>query len=251
MTATRRIDPHVKVLDEAVVERARRRGLDALVYAPHFTRLPEIRRKAAALSTHEVRVVPGREVFTGTYRNRKHVLALGLEEPVPDFITLEAAMTAFERQDATVLAPHPEYLTIGLAEADIRQYRGVVDAVEVYNPKYLPGHAGRSRTIAADLDLPTFASSYAHLGRTVGDVWTETDHALGDDRAVASALTAGDARVGRRTGVGPRLRSAAEIGHIVWENTWKKADRIALPGIEPTHPRNDAYRGRFDDAYVY
>jgi len=249
----RRIDPHVKVLDESLVRRATRRGLDAVVYAPHFTRLPEIQRRARELSTDDLHVVPAREVFTGTYRNRKHVLALGLTEPVPDFISLEAAMAEFERQDATVLAPHPEYLTVGLTEADLRRYGDRIDAVEIYNPKYLPGDAGRSRSLATELDLPVFGSSYAHLGWTIGDVWTETERAIEEPgvEAVRAALEADGNRVSRRSGVGPLLRSASEIGHLAWENTVQKIDRIGFPGMEDTHPNDDLYEGRFDDAYVY
>lgn len=249
--STSRIDPHVKVLDESLAERARRRGLDAVVYAPHFTRLPEIRCRAATLSTDDLLVVPGREVFTGTYRDRKHVLALDLEDPVPDFISLEAAMAEFERQDATVLAPHPEYLTVGLTEADLRAYADVIDAVEVYNPKYLPGDGPRSRSLATEFDLPAFGSSYAHLGWTIGDVWTETERAVEDVDDLAAALPVRGNRVSRRSGVGPRLRSASELGHLVWENTGKKIDRIVFPGVETTHPHDDVYGGRFDDAYVY
>ncbi|WP_248518138.1 PHP domain-containing protein [Salinarchaeum laminariae] len=264
--STSRIDPHVKVLDESIVERAADRGIDAVVYAPHFTRLPEIERRARALSTEDVLVAPAREVFTGTYQNRKHVLALGLDEPVPDFISLEAAMAEFERQDATVLAPHPEYLTVGLSEADLWKYADRIDAIEVYNPKYLPGHGPRSRSIATELDLPAFGSSYAHLGWTVGDVWTETAQPVAADRrpeddqdpdcsehatTIAHALTDAGNRVSRRSGVGQRLRSASEIGHLAWENTWKKIDRIGFPGMEDTHPHDDLYDGRFDDAYVY
>ncbi|GAB3686436.1 PHP domain-containing protein [Salinarchaeum chitinilyticum] len=257
-----RIDPHVKVLDESIVERAARRDLDAVVYAPHFTRLPEIERRARALTTEDVLVVPAREVFTGPYRNRKHVLAMGLESPVPDFISLEAAMAEFERQDATVLAPHPEYLTVGLSEADLREYADLIDAIEIYNPKYFPGHGPRSRSLATELDLPAFGSSYAHLGWTVGDVWTETTasipRAAGDDPActayaatIADALTTAETRVSRHSGVGQRLRSASEIAHLAWENTWKKIDRIGFPGMEDTHPHDETYEGRFDDAYVY
>jgi len=249
--STSRIDPHVKVLDESLVQRAIRQGLDAVVYAPHFTRLPEIERRAAALSTEELTVVPAREVFTGTYRNRKHVLALGLAEPVPDFISLSAAMAEFERQDATVLAPHPEYLTVGLSETDLREYADVIDALEIYNPKFFPGHGSRARTLAAELDLPAFGSSYAHLGWTIGDVWTETEGAVADAESVQRALTDSDNRVGRRSGLGARMRSASEIGHLAWENTWKKIDRIGFPGMEDTHPNDELYGGRFDDAYVY
>ena len=56
-----RIDPHVKVLDDRVVRRAKSRDIDALVYAPHFTRLPEIRQRAAQYSDEELLVLPGRE----------------------------------------------------------------------------------------------------------------------------------------------------------------------------------------------
>ncbi|PSQ55842.1 metal-dependent phosphoesterase, partial [Halobacteriales archaeon SW_12_67_38] len=76
-----RIDAHVKVLDERVVSRAKRYGLDAVVYAPHFVRLPEIRAKARAFSDDDLLVVPGRELFTGSWRNRQHVLAFGLTDP--------------------------------------------------------------------------------------------------------------------------------------------------------------------------
>ena len=65
-----RVDLHVKVLDERVVERAKARGLDALVYAPHFTRLPAIRARAARFSDDDLLVVPAREVFTGSWRDR-------------------------------------------------------------------------------------------------------------------------------------------------------------------------------------
>ena len=177
----RRIDPHVKVLDDRVVQRAVRAGLDAIVYAPHFTRLPEIQRTARHYSSDDLLVVPGREVFTGAYGDRKHVLAIGLADPVPDFVELDAAMAEFERQDATVIAPHPEFLTVGLDADDLWTYRDLIDAIEVYNPKYLPWHTRRAHDIVDELALPAVGSSYAHLPWTVGDVWTEVDGAAAAD----------------------------------------------------------------------
>jgi len=159
---------HVKRLDGPVVTRAKCRGLDALVYAPHFTRLPTIRKRAAAMSEEELVVVPAREVFTGAWHSRRHVLAIGLEEPVPDFITLEAAMREFDRQGAAVLAPHPEFGTVSLDRAEIRDYG--VDAVETYTPKYLSRHARRAEAVARETGRPAFASSYPHLRGTLGEV---------------------------------------------------------------------------------
>lgn len=249
---TSRVDPHVKVLDDRVVERAKRAGLDAIVYAPHFTRLPEIRRRAAAYSSDELLVVPAREVFTGTWRDRKHVLAIGLTDPVPDFISLEAAMAEFDRQDATVLAPHPEFATVSLTEADLRRYRQTIDAVEIFNPKHLPWHNRRAREIAETLGCPPFASSYAHLPRSVGIAQTVFEAEMRTEADLRAAI---EARAARRVvyddGFDRMRTSAGELAHLCYENTWQKIDRFFLQGLEPTHPRHIAYDGRFDDVACY
>jgi len=245
-----RVDMHVKLLDGPVVTRAKRRGLDVLVYAPHFTRLPTVRKRAAAMSDDDLLVVPAREVFTGSWRSRKHVLAIGLEEPVPDFITLEAAMREFDRQGAAVLAPHPEFATVSLDREDVRTYG--VDAVETYNPKYLPWHAGRAQSIARETGCPAFASSYAHFPGTVGEVWTSFEEPVDDVDDLVERLTAGaPRRIYHREGPRHRLRSLAEIAHLGWENSWSKVDRVFRSGMEPTHPGHAAYGGRFDDCRVY
>ncbi|AEH38717.1 PHP domain-containing protein [Halopiger xanaduensis] len=249
---TSAVDCHVKVLDERVVERATRAGLDAIVYAPHFTRLPDIRERAAAYSSDDLRVIPAREVFTGAWHERKHVLALGLEEPVPDFIPLEAAMAEFERQDAVVLAPHPGFLNVSLSESDLQQYRDVIDAVEIFNPKHLPHHNRRAGKLAEQFDYPPFTSSYAHLPRTVGVAHTEFDAAVESEADLCRALEDDvSRRVVHENGLAHWVATAGELAHLGYENTWKKADRFFLSGTEPTHPRHIAYDGRFDDVAVY
>ncbi|WP_232687459.1 PHP-associated domain-containing protein [Halobacterium zhouii] len=249
---TTRADLHVKVLDEAVVERAKAAGVDVLVYAPHFTRLPDVRERADRFSDDELLVVPGREVFTGSYRDRRHLLAIGLEDPVPDFVTLSGALSAFDEQDAAVLAPHPTFLNVSLSAGDLSRYREQIDAVETYNPKLLSHHCKRARSIANAHDIPAFASTYAHLPRTIGEVWTEFDTDIESEADLVAALRDG---VERRTyhhhGVRHRTRSFTEKLHLAYENSWEKVDRLFLSGTEPTHPRHIAYDGRFDDVSVY
>lgn len=247
-----RVDPHVKILDEAVVQRAKARGLDALVYAPHFTRWPTISERAAAFSDDDLLVVPGRELFTGRMWNRRHVLALSLSEPIPDFITLEGAMAELDRQDAVVLAPHPEFATVSLDAGDIHQYRDVLDGVEAYNPKHRATHNRRAREIGRESELPPFASSYAHLPNTVGEVWTTFEDDIADETELLTALGS-DAprRLFHRSGRRHRLRCLAEFAHLGYENTWEKIDRVLLSGMEATHPGHIAYAGRFDDVRVY
>lgn len=246
-----RVDLHVKVLDDGVVERAKARGLDVLVYAPHFTRWPTIERQAETCSDDELTVVPGREIFTGPWYDRRHVLALDLDAPIADFITLEGAMAELRRQDATVLAPHPTFLNVSLDREQLLEYRRVIDGVEVYNPKHLPWHNWRAQSLASELDLPAFTSSYAHLPGTVGEVWTTFEADLRTASDLIEALEDGARRrLFHRSGYRHHARKLLEFSHLGYENTWKKLDRIVLSGMEATHPGHVAYGGRFDDIRV-
>jgi len=243
---------HVKILDDRVVERAKRRGIDVLVYAPHFTRWPTIHKRAAAYTDDDLLVVPAREIFTGDWRDRRHVLALDLERPIPDFVTLSGAMAELDDQNAVTLVPHPDFLTISLERDHIAQYRDQLDGIEVYNPKHLPWNNRRARALAAEFDLPPFTSSYAHLRRTVGECWVEFETAVETADDLHGALREGaDRTVLHRDGRTHTRRRVLEFAHIAYENTWQKLDRVYLSGTEPTHPGHVAYDGAFDDVSVY
>ena len=250
--APTRVDLHVKTLDERVVERAKARGLDALIYAPHFTRLSEIRARAERFAEEGLAVVPAREVFTGDWRSRRHVLAVGLDDPVPDFISFDGALREFERQGAAVLAPHPTLFNVSLSRADTFAHDDRIDAVETYNPKCPPSYNRRAQRIARAADLPAYGSSYAHVRSSVGEVWTRFDGDVRSEAALVEALKA-DAprRVVRRSGLAHEVHRIAEFAHLGYENTWEKIDRLLLSGAEPTHPERAAYGGRFDDVTVY
>lgn len=246
------VDLHVKILDEQVVERAKDRGLDALVYAPHFTRLPTIQKRARQFSDDELTVFPARELFCNSWQKRRHVLAVGLDEPVPDFLTLSGTLRELERQDAAVLVPHPGFLSVSLGLAEVEHHLDAIDAVEVYNPKHLPHHNRRARTFARKADLPTFTSSYAHLRRTVGEAWVEFERPLDDLETFVDALKVGEPRrVLHRNGLRHRVRCAMEFAHLGYENSWQKFDRVMLQGTAATHPDHVAYGGEFDDVKVY
>jgi len=251
-TEQTRVDMHVKILTDEVVTRAKRRGIDVLVYAPHFTRLPDIQRTAAHYSDDELLVMPARELFTGDWNNRRHLLAIGLSKPIADFITFEAAMAECERQDAAVVVPHPAFMNVSLTWPEIRAHAARIDALETYNAKLLPHQNRRGQRIAADLGISGVGSSYAHLSSTVGEAWTLFETDIDSEEALVDALTtSAPRRVQHRGGVGHRARGALEFSHLLYENTWEKVDRLLLSGDEPTHPRNLVYEGRFDDVSVY
>jgi predicted metal-dependent phosphoesterase TrpH len=243
---------HVKILDKGVVKRAKRRGIDMLVYAPHFTRWPTVRDRAERFSDTDLLVVPARELFTGGWRNRRHVLALDLDRGIPDFLTLAGTMSELAKQDAVVCVPHPGFLSISLDREGVQEYREYVDAIEVYNPKHLPWDNDRARRLASEFDIPGFTSSYAHLPGTIGECWTEFDCAIESAADLHAALRAGTPRTPtHRDGPGHTLRRALEFVHIGYENTWTKLDRVYLSGTEPTHPDHVAYGGAFSEHSVY
>ncbi|WP_436927755.1 PHP-associated domain-containing protein [Halosimplex amylolyticum] len=246
-----RVDLHVKILDEGVVRRAKAVGLDTLVYAPHFEHLSTIRERAARFSDDELLVVPGREFFTGTWTDRKHVLAVDPDEPVPDFLTLEDTMAEIADQNTGILVPHPEFLTLSMTESDIATYADRVDAIEVYNPKHWPWDDRRAREIARDSGLQTFISSYAHLTATIGEAWVEFDRPIDSAADLVDALRS-DAprRMYHRDGLTHFLKRRVEFAHLGWENTYDKFKRVVLEGDEPTHPAGD-YPDRFAEMNAY
>lgn len=246
------VDPHVKVLNERVVARAKARGLDVVVYAPHFVRLPEIRSRAERFSDGDLLVVPAREVFTGTWRTRRHVLAVGLSDPVPDFISLDGALAEFDRQGAAVLVPHPGFLNVSLDRATVERHVDTIHGVETHNFKTHSRQNRRARQLSRETGIPAFGSSYAHLSGSIGEVWTGFDRRLDTESALIAALREeAPRRVVRRSTLGHTLRRVAEFAHLGYENSWGKIDRLFLSGDEPTHPGNVAYEGRFDDVREY
>ena len=243
---------HVKTLDETVVERAREREVDVLVYAPHYTRLPTIRERAERLSADDLLVVPGREVFTGTWHDRRHVLVVAPEEPIPDFVTFDGALAALEEQDAAVVVPHPGFANVSLDAGDVGQHADAFHAAETHNAKLRPYQNRRARRIASETGLPAFGSSYAHLQGSVGTGLTVFDRPVESAGDLVAALRDGaPRRVVRRRGLAARARRLAEFAHVGYENTWGKVDRVLLSGMEATHPGHVAYEGRFDDVRVY
>lgn len=246
-----RIDPHVKILNDSVVERAKARGLDAVVYAPHFTPLPDIQASARKYSDDEFLVLPAREIFTGSWKNRKHILALNLTDPIPDFIHLDTAFSELSRQQAIILVPHPLFATISLTRSDIEEYQESIHGIEVYNLKHLRYHNTRADAVSGSIDLPRFGSSYAHLGGSIGEVTTVFPNCELGRTEILSAIRDGAPRtIQARSGLLHQLRRGAEISHLLYENSIQKI-LYTVQDSRRTTPSNPIYEGKFDDRSVY
>jgi predicted metal-dependent phosphoesterase TrpH len=250
--AVTRVDPHVKILDDEVVRRAKRAGLDVLVYAPHFTHISEVRDRARRYTDEGLLVVPAREYFTDRWDRRRHVLAIDPAEPIPDFLTFDATMAELDTLDATVLGPHPRFLTMSLSREDVLEYSHLFDAVEVYCPKNWWFHTRRMQSLASETDLQPYVSSYAHLPSTVGEVWTEYETTIetADDlrRAIEDDIPH---TLYRNDGLRHELQCKAEFFHLARENTWEKFRRVVLENREATNPLDSRYDDRFAERSAY
>ncbi len=245
------IDPHVKILNDSVVKRAKARGVDAVVYAPHFTPLPDIQASARKYSDDEFLVLPAREIFTGTWKNRKHILALDLAAPVPDFIHLDTAFTELTRQQAIILIPHPLFANISLSRRDVKEYQQDIHGVEVNNLKHLWYHNTRAESVISAVNLPEFGSSYAHLCGSIGEVTTIFPNCAPERTAILSSIRDGSPRkVEARSGVWHQVRRSAEVSHLLYENTIQKLLHT-VHDSRTTTPNNPLYEGKFDDDAVY
>ncbi|MFC7073312.1 PHP-associated domain-containing protein [Halovenus rubra] len=247
-----RVDLHVKILDDEVVRRAKEAGLDALVYAPHFTHLSDIRKRAQEYSDDELLVVPARECFADRWNRRRHVLAIDPAEPIPDFLTFEATMAELDRRDETLLAPHPEFLTMSLSGDDLREYSHLFDAVEVFCPKNWWFHTSRMESIASGLDVSTYVSSYSHLHTTIGEAYVEYDRPIESaDDLTAAIESDANPRCYRNESFKNLLNRRAEFVHLFKENTWDKFARVVLKDQEPTNPYSSGYDERFTEHVSY
>lgn len=171
-------------------------------------------RDLAAKRSSPVAVVPGIEVTT----RAGHLLALFVEEEIPQFRPLADTVAAIHRQGGLAVVPHPlSYLTFSVGEralrglAELGEPGSFVDGIELVNPSY----AGRVRVKRAAwlnahvLRVAETGSSDAHHAELVGTAWTEFSGDGPDD--LYAALVARTTRAsGRAWTLREHLRGAAQ-----------------------------------------
>jgi hypothetical protein len=147
---------------EEILRRAEQIGLDAIAITDHDT--VEGALYAMECDTPVI-VIPGTEVST----QQGHLLALGVTEPIPagrDF--LETVALARSR-GALLILPHPYHRWRHGVGRRLAAGIEAVDAVEVFNSRYITGSANRKAAlIARKFGKPGIAGSDAHNARYVG-----------------------------------------------------------------------------------
>jgi len=147
---------------EEILKRAQEVGLDAVAITDHDT--VEGAKRALAC-TSSVIVIPGIEVST----KQGHLLVLGVTEVIPPGLDVAATIEIARRMGGLSILPHPyHHWRHGVA---LRRKAGMmmVDAVEVFNSRYIVGSANRKAAkVARRLGKPCVGGSDAHNAKYVG-----------------------------------------------------------------------------------
>jgi predicted metal-dependent phosphoesterase TrpH len=191
---TRRYSRCSSIDPEALIEIARRRGLDGLVLTEHEHRwsteaLEALRRRAGA---------PDFGLFAGcevrTYHQDRctgDLLVFGMEPPQPP-CTIDEVCRQARRVGALVIAPHPLVPGQGIGE---ELHLAAIDALEVFNHRYRKVCERRQllQTWRAT-GLPGVAGSDAHAPDEIGRHCTVFARRLRDLQELNAAIRAGQCR---------------------------------------------------------
>jgi predicted metal-dependent phosphoesterase TrpH len=198
---------------EEILRVAEEEGLDAIAITDHDS--VEGAKRALTIPS-AVLVIPGIEVST----KQGHLLVLGVTEIIPAGLDVVDTVNIARRMGALLILPHPYHIwRHGVAR---RKTAGmmVVDAVEVFNSRYIVGSANnKAARIAKRLGKPCVGGSDAHNAKFVGFGRTYVD-AEKNVPAILDAIRAGKVSCGgKKTPLRTYTRQSLS-------NTWRKIKRI-------------------------
>jgi predicted metal-dependent phosphoesterase TrpH len=198
---------------EEILKRAEEVGLDAIAITDHDS--VDGVKKAIACDT-PVLIIPGIEVST----KQGHLLVLGVTDLIPAGLDVMVTVEIARRMGALAILPHPYHVWRHGVARRKKAGMDVVDAVEVFNSRYIVGSANtKAARIAKRLGKPCVGGSDAHNARFVGFGRTFVD-AEKNVPAILDAIRAGKVTCGgKKTPLRTYTRQSIN-------STWKKIKRI-------------------------
>lgn len=198
-----------------IIRAAGDRGLDVIAITDHDS---VDGAKEAVSVPSSVLVIPGIEVST----KHGHLLVLGVTEPLPGNLPIQDTISLARSRGGVVILPHPYHLWRHGAARKQKDVISLVDAVEVFNSRYITGSANRKAArVARRMGKPMVAGSDAHNARYVGYGRTFIDA----ERTIPSVLSA--IREGKTTPGGFKTPVRTYTRQSI-RNTWKRVKRKIL-----------------------
>jgi predicted metal-dependent phosphoesterase TrpH len=197
---------------EEIIRRAEIVGLDAIAITDHDT--IEGARAALEISTRVV-IIPGIEIST----KQGHLIAIGALTEFPKGLDVLETIAIAREGGALLILPHPFHMWRHGVGLHFKNALSSVDAVEVFNSRYIVGSANRrAAKFAKKLGKPCVGGSDAHNARYIGYGKTLVD-ASPDVASILEAIRNGNpVATGRMTPLRTYTRQSLR-------NTWKKLKR--------------------------
>jgi len=149
-----------------ILARAASVGLDAIAITDHDTceGVGEAERAGSGLV-----IIPGVEVST----KQGHLIVLGAREPLPPGRHVMETIRLARSLGAVTILPHPYHMWRHGVARRVPESIGAVDAIEVFNSRYIVGSANRKAArVARKVRIAQVGGSDAHHARFVGFGYT-------------------------------------------------------------------------------
>ena len=197
---------------EEIIRRAEAVGLDAIAITDHDT----VDGAIAALSIPtRIVIIPGIEIST----RQGHLIALGVTEKIPSGLDVLETVRIARDMGAVLILPHPYHVWRHGVGRKLRSALYSVDAIEVFNSRYIVGSANlKASRMARRIGKPCVGGSDAHHARYVGFGRTKVD-AERNCESILAAIRAG------KTSAGGRMTPLPSYTRQTIRNTWKKFRR--------------------------
>jgi predicted metal-dependent phosphoesterase TrpH len=149
-----------------ILDRAKAVGLDALAITDHDT--CEGVGEAEAAGSGLV-IIPGVEVST----RQGHLIVLGVREPLPAGRHVMETIRLARSLGGVSILPHPYHMWRHGVARRVPESIGAVDAIEVFNSRYIVGSANRKAArVARKVKIAAVGGSDAHHARFIGFGYT-------------------------------------------------------------------------------
>ena len=207
---------------QTILNIAQERGLNAIAITDHDEVLgaQEAVHMARTL-TPDLLIIPGIEVST----KEGHLIVLGINEVIETDLSAQTTIKYAHEMNGLVIAPHPFHrYRHGIGRRN-PQILLEVDAIEVFNSRYIIGAIGsennRAHRFAEKYHIPKVAGSDAHQARHIGYGTTLID-AEKNISSVLAAIRGGKTQIdGKKTPLSTYARQSMK-------NSWRKVKNIRI-----------------------
>ncbi|WGI17319.1 PHP domain-containing protein [Methanonatronarchaeum sp. AMET-Sl] len=154
-----------------IIDSAEKQGLDAIAITDH-DRIEGNIEAQEICKERELIVIPGIEVTT----QDGHLIVLGINKKIESGLSVEKTIEIAKKENAFIIVPHLFHRYRHGIGQKIDKLKDKIDAVEVYNSRYITGIANaRAKKYTKKNNIPIVAGSDSHIPAMVGRGVTKLD----------------------------------------------------------------------------